>query len=81
MADTIVVMNQGRMEQAGAPAEVYRLPATRFVATFIGSPAMNLLPGRITAPGEVDVGGRTARLRRRRLRCRGRPRRGGRHPA
>jgi len=56
MADTIVVMNQGRMEQAGAPAEVYRLPATRFVATFIGSPAMNLLPGRIAAPGQVDVG-------------------------
>jgi sn-glycerol 3-phosphate transport system ATP-binding protein len=57
MADTIVVMNQGRVEQTGAPSDVYRLPATRFVATFIGSPAMNLLPGRIMAPGEVDVGG------------------------
>jgi sn-glycerol 3-phosphate transport system ATP-binding protein len=57
MADTIVVMNQGRVEQTGAPAEVYRLPATRFVATFIGSPAMNLLPGRVVAHGEVDVGG------------------------
>jgi sn-glycerol 3-phosphate transport system ATP-binding protein len=56
MADTIVVMNQGRVEQVGAPAEVYRLPATRFVATFIGSPAMNLLPGRIVAPREVAVG-------------------------
>ncbi len=55
MADTIVVMNQGRVEQTGAPSDVYRLPATRFVATFIGSPAMNLLPGRITAPGEVDL--------------------------
>jgi sn-glycerol 3-phosphate transport system ATP-binding protein len=61
MADTIVVMNGGRVEQVGAPAEVYRLPATRFVATFIGSPAMNLLPGRVTAPGQVEVaGGRLA---------------------
>ena len=51
LADTVVVMNQGRIEQTGAPTEVYRWPATRFVATFIGSPAMNLLPGRITAPG------------------------------
>jgi len=56
MADTIVVMNQGRVEQTGAPSEVYRFPATRFVATFIGSPAMNLLSGRIAAPGAVDVG-------------------------
>jgi sn-glycerol 3-phosphate transport system ATP-binding protein len=61
MADTIVVMNQGRVEQVGAPAEVYRFPATRFVATFIGSPAMNLLPGRIVGPDQVEVaGGRLA---------------------
>jgi sn-glycerol 3-phosphate transport system ATP-binding protein len=61
MADTIVVMNQGRVEQVGAPAEVYRHPATLFVATFIGSPAMNLLPGRVAGPGEVEVaGGRLA---------------------
>jgi sn-glycerol 3-phosphate transport system ATP-binding protein len=57
MADTIVVMNQGRVEQTGAPNDVYRRPATRFVATFIGSPAMNLLPGRITASGEVELDG------------------------
>ncbi|MBO0764663.1 MAG: sn-glycerol-3-phosphate ABC transporter ATP-binding protein UgpC [Hyphomicrobiaceae bacterium] len=56
MADTIVVMNQGHVEQVGAPAEVYRLPATRFVATFIGSPPMNLLPGRIAGADEVEVG-------------------------
>ena len=67
MADTIVVMNQGRVEQTGAPSEVYRFPATRFVATFIGSPAMNLLPGRVTAPGEVEVRRRAHRLRRRRV--------------
>ncbi len=57
MADSIVVMNQGRVEQTGAPAHVYRFPATRFVATFIGSPAMNLLPGRIAGAGEVEIAG------------------------
>jgi len=61
MGDRIVVMNQGRVEQTGAPNEVYRFPATRFVATFIGSPAMNLLPARVIGPGEVEViGGRLA---------------------
>src|SRR5262245_41789545 len=57
MADSIVVMNLGRVEQTGAPGHVYRFPATRFVATFIGSPAMNLLPGRIAAPGEAEIAG------------------------
>jgi sn-glycerol 3-phosphate transport system ATP-binding protein len=52
-----VVMNQGRIEQTGAPTEVYRLPATRFVATFIGSPAMNLLAGRVVAPGVAETSG------------------------
>jgi sn-glycerol 3-phosphate transport system ATP-binding protein len=61
MADKIVVMNQGRVEQTGAPTDVYRAPATRFVATFIGSPAMNLLPGRIAGPDVVETeGGRLA---------------------
>ena len=57
MADSIVVMNQGRVEQTGAPGHVYRFPATRFVATFIGSPAMNLLPGRIVGAGEAEIAG------------------------
>jgi multiple sugar transport system ATP-binding protein len=57
MADSIVVMNQGRVEQTGAPGHVYRFPATRFVATFIGSPAMNLLPGRIVGAGEAELAG------------------------
>jgi multiple sugar transport system ATP-binding protein len=43
MATRIVVMNQGRIEQVGTPLGVYRRPATRFVAGFIGSPAMNFL--------------------------------------
>jgi len=57
LADLVVVMNGGRIEQTGAPTQVYRLPATRFVATFIGSPAMNLLPGRVAAAGVVETGG------------------------
>jgi ABC-type sugar transport system ATPase subunit len=44
MADRIVVLNDGRCEQIGTPAELYRYPASRFVASFIGAPAMNLLP-------------------------------------
>jgi multiple sugar transport system ATP-binding protein len=44
LADRIVVMNKQRIEQIGTPLEVYLQPATEFVATFIGSPAMNILP-------------------------------------
>lgn len=45
MADRIVVMNQGHIEQQGTPEELYDRPQTLFVAGFIGSPAMNVLPG------------------------------------
>ena len=44
LADRVVVMNDGRIEQVGTPGELYHSPATRFVAGFIGSPAMNFLP-------------------------------------
>jgi multiple sugar transport system ATP-binding protein len=47
MADRIVVMQGGRIEQVGAPLELYDRPANTFVAGFIGSPAMNMLPGRV----------------------------------
>ena len=47
MADKIVVMQGGRIEQVGAPLELYDRPANTFVAGFIGSPAMNMLPGRV----------------------------------
>ncbi len=57
LADQVVVMNKGTIEQVGAPTEVYRRPSTRFVATFIGSPAMNLVKGRVTAPGRVEIAG------------------------
>jgi sn-glycerol 3-phosphate transport system ATP-binding protein len=44
MADQIVLLRDGRIEQDAAPAEVYARPATRFVASFIGTPPMNLFP-------------------------------------
>ena len=44
LADRLVVLNGGQVEQIGTPLEVYRKPATTFVASFIGSPAMNLIP-------------------------------------
>jgi multiple sugar transport system ATP-binding protein len=48
MADKIVVMNGGNVEQAGPPLELYDRPANLFVAGFIGSPAMNMLRGRVS---------------------------------
>ena len=47
MADRIVVLNEGRIEQIGAPMNVYHRPETRFVAEFVGSPSMNILRCRI----------------------------------
>jgi multiple sugar transport system ATP-binding protein len=47
MADKIVVMNAGKVEQIGGPLELFDRPANLFVAGFIGSPAMNFIPGRI----------------------------------
>ena len=54
LADRIVVLRAGRVEQSGAPMDLYRDPANRFVAGFIGSPAMNFLDGRATGAG-VEV--------------------------
>ncbi|GEM_PF-2209025 len=48
LADTVVVLNKGRVQQIG-PLEVYDRPANTFVATFLGSPPMNLLPARLAA--------------------------------
>jgi multiple sugar transport system ATP-binding protein len=73
LADRVVVMNNGRIEQAGAPTELYASPRTRFVAGFIGSPAMNFIPCaleqaagalRVAIPGGPSFevpGDRTAR--------------------
>ena len=55
LADRMVVMNAGHIEQIGAPGEIYHRPATRFVAGFIGMPPMNLLPARVMTPGAVTL--------------------------
>ena len=55
LADRMVVMNAGHIEQIGAPGDVYHRPATRFVASFIGMPPMNLLPARVIAAGVVSL--------------------------
>ena len=47
LADRVVVMNAGRIEQVGPPQELYHNPATSFVAGFIGSPAMNMIPVKV----------------------------------
>lgn len=52
LAQRVMVMNKGVAEQIGTPVEVYEKPASRFVASFIGSPAMNLLDGVISASGD-----------------------------
>ncbi len=61
LAQRMIVMNAGRMEQIGTPEEVYQRPATTFVASFIGSPPMNLMEGQ--AEGSTfTVGGTTLQL-------------------
>ena len=55
LADRVVVMNHGVIEQVGTPQELYHNPKTRFVAGFIGSPAMNFIPCRIEAAGDKLV--------------------------
>lgn len=58
MADRIVVLRAGRLEQAGPPLELYDRPGNVFVAGFIGSPAMNLMPAR-AAGGQLTTAGGT----------------------
>ena len=57
MADRIVVMQGGRIEQVGTPLELYDRPANAFVAQFIGSPAMNLFPATVSGGALVLAGG------------------------
>ena len=67
LADRLVVLNGGRVEQIGTPLQVYRRPASTFVAGFIGSPAMNLVPAAAlpfaNAPAGATVGIRPEDLR------------------
>jgi multiple sugar transport system ATP-binding protein len=51
MADRIVVMSRGRIEQVGTPLQIYNRPATRFVAGFFGTPTMNFVAGTVAANG------------------------------
>ena len=62
MADTIVILRDGYIEQQGSPLEVYDKPANLFVAEFIGSPSMNLMKGEATADGMRMADGTTLPL-------------------
>src|SRR5579864_1930431 len=55
LAHRMVVMNAGRAEQIGSPMEVYENPQTMFVAGFIGSPAMNFMPGKANGDGRIAL--------------------------
>ncbi|BCG80252.1 ABC transporter ATP-binding protein [Mesorhizobium sp. 113-3-3] len=55
MADRIVVMHDGLIQQVGAPLDLYDRPANMFVAGFIGSPGMNFLPATVAKGGKVDA--------------------------
>jgi ABC-type sugar transport system ATPase subunit len=56
LADMLVVLNAGRIEQAGAPLDLYERPATVFVAGFLGSPPMNFLKGTLESPVRLRLG-------------------------
>jgi len=58
MGDRIAVLNQGRLQQLGRPMDLYRWPANLFVAQFIGSPPMNLLPVEMGGPGQLLLEGK-----------------------
>ena len=67
LADKIVVLDKGRISQVGSPLELYNLPANKFVASFIGSPAMNFFAATVTDRSGKDVslslpGGRTVTI-------------------
>ncbi|MEB3316951.1 MAG: ABC transporter ATP-binding protein [Cyanobacteriota bacterium] len=58
MGHRIAVLHQGRLQQLGTPLELYRQPANLFVAQFIGSPPMNLLPVEVVGPGVLLLAGK-----------------------
>lgn len=55
MADRIVVLNGGNIEQIGTPEEIYHKPASTFVASFMGAPPMNLIPGKVGSDQKVMI--------------------------
>ncbi|WP_216903783.1 ABC transporter ATP-binding protein [Synechococcus sp. CCY 9618] len=58
MGHRIAVLNEGHLQQLGTPMQLYQWPANLFVAQFIGSPAMNLLPVEVAGAGQLLLGGR-----------------------
>ena len=68
LADRIAVMQGGVIQQLDTPKKIYREPVNRFVASFVGSPAMNFIPGRIARDGECDFYRRREPARPERLR-------------
>ena len=65
LGDRIAVMNQGRLQQVGTPDQIYRTPCNLFVARFVGSPAMNILPGPAVGRGpDVTAGVRPEAVQR-----------------
>ena len=62
MANRIIVMDHGRIQQAGTPREVFERPANRFVAGFVGLPSMNMLRGRMEGGRFVSLHGVTCEL-------------------
>jgi ABC-type sugar transport system ATPase subunit len=65
LGDRIAVMNRGRLQQVGSPDEIYRRPCNLFVGRFVGSPAMNLLPGPLVGRrADVTAGVRPEAMHR-----------------
>jgi multiple sugar transport system ATP-binding protein len=62
LGERVVLLRDGRIEQAAPPMEIYRRPATLFAATFLGSPPMNLLAAQVDSAGEVRIDGLELRL-------------------
>ena len=81
LAQRMIVMNAGRAEQIGTPDDVYSRPATTFVASFIGSPPMNLFKGRVAARRQDIRGVRQVDRSARTGGCAGGPRADTGHPA
>ncbi len=62
MAERIVVMNNGKIEQVGSPQDLYEAPENTFVARFIGSPAMNFFKAKYMGDGAAEIEGETCNL-------------------
>jgi sn-glycerol 3-phosphate transport system ATP-binding protein/multiple sugar transport system ATP-binding protein len=57
LADVMVVLDRGKVEQVGAPLDIYRAPASKFVGGFLGSPTMSFLSGKLSTANHVELAG------------------------